>query len=198
MTSSNGDMFRVTVPLWGEPTGTGGFPSQRPVTRSFDVFVDLRLDKRLSNHSRRRIVLRHYDVTVMIHTSFMLSTYIVHLYQVGPQTAVIVVHQIHALPTGQLDGTDTGTVIAVTTAENKITFSFKYWGFVRKYQIVFVFSTIKHWDGVVKMMSMWLLIHASGACCEVLVSPIDVPYLHVLPYVIWYCIGPPYNKRRII
>ena len=27
---------------------TGEFPSQRPVTRSFDVFFDLRLNKRLS------------------------------------------------------------------------------------------------------------------------------------------------------
>ena len=30
------------------------FPSQRPMTRSFDVFFDLRLNKRLSQHSRRR------------------------------------------------------------------------------------------------------------------------------------------------
>ena len=33
---------------------TDGFPSQRPVTRSFDVFFDLRLDKRLNKHSRCR------------------------------------------------------------------------------------------------------------------------------------------------
>ena len=33
---------------------TGGFPSPRPVTRSFDVFFDLRLNKRLSEQSRRR------------------------------------------------------------------------------------------------------------------------------------------------
>ena len=38
MTSSNGNFFRVTGPLCGE------FPTQRPVTRSFD----LRLNKRLS------------------------------------------------------------------------------------------------------------------------------------------------------
>ena len=30
---------------------TGEFPSQRPVTRSFDVFFDLRLNKRLSKQS---------------------------------------------------------------------------------------------------------------------------------------------------
>ena len=33
---------------------TDEFPSQRPVMRSFDVSFDLRLNKRLSNQSRRR------------------------------------------------------------------------------------------------------------------------------------------------
>ena len=47
MTSSNGNIFRVTGPLCGEFTGPGEFPTQRPVTRSFDVFFDLRLNKRL-------------------------------------------------------------------------------------------------------------------------------------------------------
>ena len=40
--------FHVTGPLCGEFTGPGEFPAQRPVTRSFDVFSDLRLNKRLS------------------------------------------------------------------------------------------------------------------------------------------------------
>ena len=53
MTSSNENTFRFTGPLWGNPPVTGGFPSQRPVTRSFDVFFDLRLFKRLSEQSRR-------------------------------------------------------------------------------------------------------------------------------------------------
>ena len=48
MTSSNGNIFRVTGPLCGEFTGPGEFPAQRPVTRSFDVFFDLGLHKRLS------------------------------------------------------------------------------------------------------------------------------------------------------
>ena len=45
MTSSNGNIFRVTGHLCGE------FPAQRPVTRSFDIFLDLRLNKRLSKQS---------------------------------------------------------------------------------------------------------------------------------------------------
>ena len=48
MTSSNGNIFRVTGPLCREFTGLGEFPAQRPVTRSFDVFFHLRLNKRLS------------------------------------------------------------------------------------------------------------------------------------------------------
>ena len=51
MTSSNGNIFRVTGPLCGEFTGPGEFPTQRPVTRSFDVFFDLRLNKRLNKQS---------------------------------------------------------------------------------------------------------------------------------------------------
>ena len=46
MTSSNGNIFSVTGHLCGEFTG-----SQRPVMRSFDVFFDLRLNKRLSKQS---------------------------------------------------------------------------------------------------------------------------------------------------
>ena len=52
ITSSNGNTFRVTGHLYGEFTSdTGQFPAQRPVTRSFDVFFDLRLNKRLSKQS---------------------------------------------------------------------------------------------------------------------------------------------------
>ena len=51
MTSSNGHSFRVTGPLCGEFTGPGEFPAQRPVTRGFDAFFDLRPNKRLSKHS---------------------------------------------------------------------------------------------------------------------------------------------------
>ena len=49
MTSSYGNIFRVTGPLCGEFTGPGEFPTQRPATRRFVVFFDLRLNKRLSN-----------------------------------------------------------------------------------------------------------------------------------------------------
>ena len=38
----------------GNSPVTGEFPSQRPVTRSSDIFFDLRLNKMLSTQSRRR------------------------------------------------------------------------------------------------------------------------------------------------
>ena len=43
------NIFRVNGPM----CVTGEFPSQRPVTGSFDIFFDLRLNKRLSKQSRR-------------------------------------------------------------------------------------------------------------------------------------------------
>ena len=48
---------------------TGEYPSQRPVTRSFDVFCDLRLNNRCVNNRDAGELRRHrvhYDVIVMI------------------------------------------------------------------------------------------------------------------------------------
>ena len=66
MTSSNGNIFRVTGPFCGKFTGHRWIPPQRPVTRSFDVFFHLRLNKRLSKQSwgwwfetRSRSLWRH-------------------------------------------------------------------------------------------------------------------------------------------
>ena len=74
MTSSNGNIFRVTGLLCGEFTG------DRPVMRSFDVFFVLRLNKRSSKQSRRvwfetplRSLWRHCNVAVgMAHTGSWL------------------------------------------------------------------------------------------------------------------------------
>ena len=62
-------LFRVTGPLCGKSPVPGEVSAQRPVTRSFDVFSVLRLNKRLSKQSwgwwfeTQRV---HYDVTVMV------------------------------------------------------------------------------------------------------------------------------------
>ena len=47
MTSSNGNIFRVTGHMCGEFTGPADFPTQRSVMWSFDVFFALRQNKRL-------------------------------------------------------------------------------------------------------------------------------------------------------
>ena len=52
----------------GNSPVTGEFPAQRPVTRSFDVFFDLRLNKPLGKQSWGWWLRRHrahYDVIVM-------------------------------------------------------------------------------------------------------------------------------------
>ena len=55
------------------------FPSQRPVTRSFDVFFNMCLNKRLSNNREAGDLRRyrtHYDVTIMTKmTTVLVSAY---------------------------------------------------------------------------------------------------------------------------
>ena len=48
MTSSNGNIFLLLAICAGNSPVPDEFPTQRPVTRSFDVFFDLRTNKRLS------------------------------------------------------------------------------------------------------------------------------------------------------
>ena len=49
------ETFSVLLASWaGNSPVTGEFPAQRPVTRSFDVFYDLRLNQQLSKQWRRR------------------------------------------------------------------------------------------------------------------------------------------------
>ena len=67
----------------GNSPVTGEFHTQRPVTRSFDVFFDLHLYKRLSKNNRKAGDLRrhraHYDVIVICRecrdVSIVLSPY---------------------------------------------------------------------------------------------------------------------------
>ena len=74
MMSSNGNIFRVTGHLCGEFTGPRWIPHTRPVTQSFDVFFDLRLNKRLSKQWRgwwfetlSRLLWRHRNAHSRIH-----------------------------------------------------------------------------------------------------------------------------------
>ena len=76
VTSSNGNIFRVTGHLCGNSPVAVEFPAQRPVTRSFDVLFDLRLNKRLSKQSwgwwfetPSRPLWRHCNGTMGVHDS---------------------------------------------------------------------------------------------------------------------------------
>ena len=73
ITSSKGNIFRVTGPFWEEFTGHRWFPLWKPVAQSFDVFFDMRLNKRLSKLSRRQLfetpsrsLRRHCNVTKLL------------------------------------------------------------------------------------------------------------------------------------
>ena len=68
ITSSNGNIFRVTGHLCGEFTGPRWIPAQRPVTRSFDFplifgWINGWVNNREAGDLRRYSV--HYDVIVM-------------------------------------------------------------------------------------------------------------------------------------
>ena len=68
MTSSNGNIFRVTGLLCGELTGPSEFPTQRPVTRNFDVvlicvWINDWVNNREAGELRR--YRGHYGVIVM-------------------------------------------------------------------------------------------------------------------------------------
>ena len=54
MTSANGNIFRVTGPLWGESCGPRWIPLIKANGTGFDVFFDLRLNKQFSKQSRRQ------------------------------------------------------------------------------------------------------------------------------------------------
>ena len=69
MTPSNWNVALQALCAGNSPV-TGEFPSQRPVTRSFDIFFELHLNIRLSKQSRRqwfetplRSLWRHSNVT---------------------------------------------------------------------------------------------------------------------------------------
>ena len=68
MTSSNGNIFRVTGHLCGEFTGTRWIPAQRPVKRRFEVslicaWINDWVNNREAGDERRHRA--HYDVTAM-------------------------------------------------------------------------------------------------------------------------------------
>ena len=87
ITSSHGNIFRVTVHFCGEFTGHRWIPSQRPVTRSFDVFFDLRQNKRLSKRSwglwfetPSHPLWRHCNVSIVSYAVCYCETIWIHVH----------------------------------------------------------------------------------------------------------------------
>ena len=67
------ETFSALLALYaGNSPVPGEFPTQRPVTRSFDAHFDLRPNRRLRNNREAGDLRRHrahYDVTVMSNVS---------------------------------------------------------------------------------------------------------------------------------
>ena len=57
MTSSNGNIYCVTGPLWAEFIYHRGIPSQRPVAWSFNVFFYVRLENGWANNGNAAVVV---------------------------------------------------------------------------------------------------------------------------------------------
>ena len=76
VTSSNGNIFALLAISAGNSPDAGAFPAQRQVTRNFDIFFDLCLNKRLSKQSwgwwfgaPSRPLCRHCDAMKNANTS---------------------------------------------------------------------------------------------------------------------------------
>ena len=65
MTSSNENIFRVTGLCATNSPVTGEFPSQRPVTRSFDIFFDLHPNKCLNSQIKKNYALPAMEVRLI-------------------------------------------------------------------------------------------------------------------------------------
>ena len=110
MTSSNGNIFRVTGHLWGNSPVSGEFLAQRPVTRSFDIVFELRLNKRLSKQSRGlRRYRAHYDVSVMC-TAYIALILKKEMY-INVGWCIYVINWINSLTPGKFEYSY-GTVIS--------------------------------------------------------------------------------------
>ena len=78
MTSSNGNIFRVTGPLCGEFTGTGEFPNTKASDAELWCFFHLRLINDWVNNRKAGDLRRHpahYDIIVMQHRKDYVRTW---------------------------------------------------------------------------------------------------------------------------
>ena len=69
MTSSSGNIFRVSGPLWGETTGHRWIPLTKASDAGFDVLFDLRLKKTTVKQTIETPVI--WDAIALIMTSLL-------------------------------------------------------------------------------------------------------------------------------
>ena len=99
MTSWNGIFYALLAICAGNSPVSNEFPTQRPVTRSFDVFIDLRLNKRLSKQSwgwwfetPSRPLWRHRNVLLNDNYTSVVATMIYECHKIassGPFTDMV-------------------------------------------------------------------------------------------------------------
>ena len=99
MTSSNGNIFALLAICAGNSPVPGEFPTQRPVTRSFNVFFDLRPNKRSSKQSwgwwfetPSCSLWRHGNVPTL---NASVQGGFARMWQGCPSTAIYRAYQIH-------------------------------------------------------------------------------------------------------
>ena len=95
MMSSNGNISRVTGPLWGEPSGHRWIPLTKASVAGLWCFLWSAPDKQLSKQSRTNDLRRHrvhYDTIVMLSGNFnnlFLSYYSLLMAEVSCESALI-------------------------------------------------------------------------------------------------------------
>ena len=101
------EIFSALLALWeGNSPVTGEFPSQRPVTRSLDVFFDLHLNKWLSKPSRHRwfatpswSLWHHCNVQVSLVNTIATDVLAPSIIKPSPNMIVIIFIQFGAVLT---------------------------------------------------------------------------------------------------
>ena len=82
----------------GNSPASGEFPAQRPVTRSFDVFFDMCLNKRLRKQSWGwwfETLYAHYDVIVMMNTNNYATYRAGWVWRITEQIIIFLPNQKH-------------------------------------------------------------------------------------------------------
>ena len=101
MTSSMETFSALLALCTGNSPVSGWFSAQRPVTRSFHVFFDLRLNKRLSQQSwgwwfktLSRSLWRHCNGVVMFWIKYICTTAITRLLSILPYVSNWIVNKV--------------------------------------------------------------------------------------------------------